>query len=146
MRDGSLRMVHARIGVTRFAMLHGFLEVLHPFIQMRILHAGGLRVFERFFGVLRTGVRVALFPMRPGAFGVFDRFFNVFIARHRYAGQRGHRREQHNRTQHQHLPTVLSDHGLLHSLKLMKLIMIDTSLPRFTLHSVLYPSQADPAA
>ncbi len=109
---------------------------------MRVLHAGGLRVFERFFSVLRTGVRVALFSMRPGAFGMFDRFFDVFIARQRHPAQQGHTGEQSYHAHNRHSPTSLH-HGLLHLLR----VHCDRhgfSVVHLTQRPI--PCQAEPAA
>jgi hypothetical protein len=65
-------MLCGHIGVTSLAMGHGFLEMLDPFIQMRILHTqtGRLGMLECFLSMLHQGIGMPLFAMCHGFIGM----------------------------------------------------------------------------
>ena len=72
MGDPLFGMFCGHIGMPLFAMGNGFLEMLDPFIQMRILHTqtGRLGMLECFFSMLHQGIGMPLFAMRDGFIGM----------------------------------------------------------------------------
>ena len=65
MGDRAFGMLCGHIGVTGLAMLDGFLEMLDPFIHMRILR-GRPGMLECFLSMLHQGIGMPLFAMRHG--------------------------------------------------------------------------------
>jgi len=51
-------------------MDHGFLEMLGPFSQMRILHTGRRSMLEYFFSKMHQGIGMPLFAVCPGFLGM----------------------------------------------------------------------------
>ena len=53
-------MLRGYVGMTGLAVRDGFLQFLDALVQVRILYAGGLRVFQRLFRMLRRSIGMAL--------------------------------------------------------------------------------------
>jgi hypothetical protein len=79
MGDCFFGMLCAHIGVTGLAMGHGFLEMLDPFIQMRIL-PGRPRMLECFLSMLHQGIGMPLFAMRHSFLGMFQGFTRMLVS------------------------------------------------------------------
>ena len=78
-RHRAFRMFGRLVGVTGLAVGNGFLQVLDTLIQMGILDARGLRVFQRFFRMLRHSIGMALLAVIDCALRMFNRFTHVFV-------------------------------------------------------------------
>jgi hypothetical protein len=79
-------------------MLNGFLEMLDPFSQMRILHIGRPGMLECFLSMLHQGIGMPLFAMRHCFLGMFQGFTRMLVSskgeptEQRETDKRGNRR------------------------------------------------------
>ena len=80
MRDRAFGMLRGHIGMTGLAMFDGFLQMLDPFIQMRILHPARLGMLECFFSMLHQGIGMALFAMSHRFLGMFKASLDMLVA------------------------------------------------------------------
>jgi hypothetical protein len=78
MGDRAFGMLCGDIGVTGLAMLNRFLEVLDPFVHMRIL-PGCSGMLNRFLSMLDEDIGMPLFAMCHGFFGMFQGFSRVLV-------------------------------------------------------------------
>ena len=101
MGDRAFSMLCGDISVAGLAMLNGFLEVLDPFIHMRIL-PGRPRMLECLLSMLHQGVGMPLFTMCHGFLGMLQGFSCMFVcgksksAEERDTNKRGNRRNASN--------------------------------------------------
>jgi hypothetical protein len=90
-------MLCGHIGVTGLAMLNGFLEMLDPFIHMRILR-GRSGMLECFLSMVHQDIGMPLFTMRHSFLGMFQGFTRMLVnskgepAEERETDKRGNRR------------------------------------------------------
>src|ERR1700704_1036570 len=97
MGDRTFSMMCGYVSVTGLAMLNGFLEVLDPFIHMRIL-LGCPRMLQCFLSMVHQDVCMPLFAMRHGFLGMFQSFSCMLVngkgepAEERETNKRGNRR------------------------------------------------------
>src|SRR6185295_13287121 len=80
MGDRAFGMLCAHIGMTSLAMLNAFLEMLDPFIQMRIL-PGRPGMLECLLTMLHENIGMPLFTMRHSFLGMFQGFSRMFVSR-----------------------------------------------------------------
>ena len=78
MGDRAFGMLCGYIRVTGLAMLNGFLEMLDPFIHMRIL-PGRPRMLEGFLCMLHDGIGMPLFAMRHCFLGMLQGFSRMLV-------------------------------------------------------------------
>src|SRR5512134_2426788 len=79
MRDSGFRMLGRLVGMTGLAVSDGLVQVFDALVQMRILHACGLCMFQRLFRMLRHGISVALLAMIHCALGMLNGFSHMFV-------------------------------------------------------------------
>jgi len=79
MGDRAFGMCCGHIDVTGLAMGNGFLEMLHPFIQMRVLHTSCLGMLECALSMLHQGIPMPLLAMRHGFLGMFQGFTDMLV-------------------------------------------------------------------
>ena len=79
MGDRTFGMLGGHIGVTGLTMGNGFLEMLDAFVQMRVLHTGGLGMFDRSLSMLHQSIGVPLLAMRHGFLGMFHGFAHMLV-------------------------------------------------------------------
>ena len=72
-------MLCCHIGMTGLAMGNGFLEMLDPFVQMRILHTRRLGMLECTLGMLHQRIGMPLFTMRHSFLGMFHGFTHMLV-------------------------------------------------------------------
>jgi hypothetical protein len=112
MGHSAFSMLCAHIGVTGLAMLNGFLEMLDPFIHMRIL-PGRPRMLECFLSVLHQGIGMALFAMRHSVLGMRQGFSRMLVSS---KGEPAQQRETNKRRDRRHGQCSAMDspfHGFL---------------------------------
>ena len=82
MRDRAFGMLRRHIGMTRLAMGYSFGQMLHPFVQVRILHVflRTLGMHEGAFGMFHQGVGMTLLAMRHRFLGMLDCFINMLVS------------------------------------------------------------------
>jgi hypothetical protein len=80
MGDRAFGMLCAHIGMTSLAMLNAFLEMLDPFIQMRILPSRPGMV-ECLLTMLHERIGMSLFAMRHGFLGMFQSLSRMLVSR-----------------------------------------------------------------
>src|SRR4029079_13241116 len=73
-RHRGFGMLGRHVGVPGFPVSDGFLQVLNALIQMRILHACGLRMLQRLFRMLRYGIGMTLLAMGHCALRMLNGF------------------------------------------------------------------------
>jgi hypothetical protein len=78
MGDRAFGMLCAHIGMTSLAMLNAFLEMLDPFIQMRIL-PGRPGMLERLLTMLHENIGMSLFAMRHSFLSMLQGFTHMFV-------------------------------------------------------------------
>ena len=79
MSDGGFGVFGRLRGMTGFAVLNRFLQMLNALIQMRILHASSLRMLQRFLGMLRRSIGMPLLAVIYRALGMLNSFTHVFV-------------------------------------------------------------------
>jgi hypothetical protein len=79
MGDRAFGMLCGHIGVTGFAMLNTFLEMLDPFIDMRILPCRP-GMLECLLTMLHGNIGMSLFAMRHGFLGMFQGFGRMLVS------------------------------------------------------------------
>lgn len=113
MGDCAFGVFGCHIGVTGLAMGNGFLELLDPFIQMRILHTGRLGMLECALSMLHQSIGMPLFAMRHSFLGMFHGFTHMLVigkgepTEQRETNKRGNRRNDQYSAMDSHF------HGLL---------------------------------
>lgn len=122
MGDRTFAMFRSHIGMTGLAMLNAFLEMLDPFIQMRILHIllSRLGMMNCFLSMLHQYIGMTLFTMRHRFLGMFHGFTHVLVlckgepAEQRETDKRGNRRNDQCSAIDSHFHGfLLSGYGLL---------------------------------
>ena len=78
MGDRNFSMMCGYVSVTGLAMLNGFLEVLDPFIHMRVL-LGCPGMLECFLSMLHQNIGMPLFAMRHGFLGMYQGFSHILV-------------------------------------------------------------------
>src|SRR5689334_21667337 len=78
MGDRAFGMLCAHIGMTSLAMLNAFLEMLDPFIQMRILPCRP-RMLQCLLTMLHENIGMSLFAMRHSFLGMFQGFSRMLV-------------------------------------------------------------------
>jgi hypothetical protein len=112
MGDRTFGMLCGRIGVTGLAMLNTFLEMLDPFIDMRILPCRP-GMLECFLTMLHGYIGMSLFAMRHGFLGMFQGFGRMLVSR---KGEPAEQRETNKRGNRRHSEYAAMDshsHGFL---------------------------------
>src|SRR5215510_10114846 len=100
MGDRAFGMLRVHIGMTSFAMLNTLLEMLDPFIDMRILPCRP-GMLESFLTMLHQDIGMPLFAMRHGFLGMLQGFGRMLVsgkgepAEQRETNKRGNRRNNH---------------------------------------------------
>src|SRR6185295_9132240 len=100
MGDRAFGMLCSHIGMTGLTMFHAFLEMLYPFVRMRILPSR-LGVLECFLTMLHQDIGMPLFAMRHGFLGMLQGFGRMLVsgkgepAEQRETNKRGNRRNNH---------------------------------------------------
>ena len=79
MRHRGFGMLGRHVGVTGFPVSDGFLQVLNALIQMRILHACGLRMLQCLFCMLRHGIGMTLLAMAHRTLRMLNSFGHMLI-------------------------------------------------------------------
>ena len=81
-------MLGGHLDMTGLPMLDGFLQMLDPFIQMRIFHILLCRfgMMKRAFRMLHQGIAMPLLAMGNGFLRMLDRFSDVLIVGQRKPG------------------------------------------------------------
>jgi len=78
MGDRTFRMLCGYIGMTSLAMLNAFLEVLDPFVDMRILPCRSC-MLECLLTMLHGSIGMPLFTMGHSFLGMFQGFPQMFV-------------------------------------------------------------------
>ena len=115
MGDGLFGVLCRYIGMPLFAMGDGFLEMLRPFIQMRVLHIflSHPGMLERFGIMRRQGIGMPLFAMVHGFLGMLQGFTHMLVPGKSQASEQRERRERGNR-RYNHCSAMDSHcHGIL---------------------------------
>jgi hypothetical protein len=105
-------MLCGHIGVTGFAMLNAFLEMLAPFIDMRILPCRP-GMLECLLTMLHGNIGMSLFAMRHGFLGMFQSFSRMLVSG---KGEPAEQRETNKRGNRRHSQCAAMDshsHGFL---------------------------------
>ena len=103
MSDRTFGMCCSHIDVTCLAMGNGFLELLDPLVQMRVLRIllSRLAMFECSLSMLHQGIPMPLFAMRHGFLGMFQGFTHMLVigkgepTEQRKTNKRGNRYNDH---------------------------------------------------
>jgi hypothetical protein len=112
MGDRNFSMMCGYVSVTGLAMLNGFLEVLDPFIHMRVL-LGCPGMLECFLSMLHQDIGMPLFAMFHGFLGMFQGFTRMLVsskgepAEKRETNKRGNRRNDQCSAMDSHFHGVL---------------------------------------
>jgi hypothetical protein len=80
MGDRAFSVLCAYVGVAGLAMLNGFLEMLDPFIHMRIL-PGRSGMLQGFLSMLHQSIGMPLFAMCHSFLGMFQGFSRMLVSR-----------------------------------------------------------------
>src|SRR6267143_325047 len=100
MGDRFFGMFGCHIGVTGLALGNGFLEVLDPFIHMRILRSL-LGMLECYLSMVHQDIGMPLFAMRHSFLGMFQGFSCMLVSgkgeptEQRETNERGNRCHYH---------------------------------------------------
>jgi hypothetical protein len=113
MGDCAFGMLGSHICVTSLAMSNGFLEMLDPFVQVRIFHTGRLGMFEGPLSMLHQGIGMALLAMSHSFLGMLDRFAHMLVVSKGKPAEQRETNKRRNRRYNQCSTMDSHFHGLL---------------------------------
>jgi hypothetical protein len=112
MGDRFFGMFGCHIGVTGLAMLDGLLEMLDPFIHMRIL-PGRPGMLECFLSMVHQDIGMPLFAMRHSFLGMFQGFTHMLVSSKGKPAEERENNERGNRRYSQYSAMDSHFHGFL---------------------------------
>jgi hypothetical protein len=112
MGDRAFGMLCGRIGVTGLAMLNTFLEMLDPFIDMRILPCRP-GMLECLLAMLHGNIGMPLFAMRHSFLGMFQGFRRVLVSGKGEPAEKRDTNKRRNRRNNHYSAMDSHSHGFL---------------------------------
>src|SRR5882762_4499986 len=129
MADRLFGMFGCYISMPLFAMGNGFVEMLDPFIHMRILR-GRPGMLECFLSMLHQDIGMPLFAMRHGFLGMFQGFSRMLVSGKGEPAEQRETNKRGNRCHNQCSATDFHFHG---SSSVVKVHSMGERHPRYPL-------------
>jgi hypothetical protein len=112
MGDRAFGMLCGRISVTGLAMLNTFLEMLDPFVDMRILSCRP-SMLECLLAMLHGNIGMPLFAMRHSFLGMFQSFRRVLVSGKGEPAEKRDTNKRRNRRNNHYSAMDSHSHGFL---------------------------------